>query len=143
MAEALALASGVAGLLSLTLEVYSTSSRYISRVQHASSAVLNVQRELKALKRILAELDWAVEEDEAESLLKSRPAALASIRDAEEYRETLRKLQVKLEKDDARTGPLAKLNAFKWPFTEERTQSILDVLRRHVAVFGQALSIDS
>jgi hypothetical protein len=143
MAEVLAVASGVAGLLSLTIEVYSVSSRYISCVKHASSTVLDVQRELKALKSILSELDKALEHGEAEKLFANRPSALSAIEDAEEYREALRKLQAKLMKESSKTGFSAKLKTFAWPFNEERTQSILAVLRRHVNVFGQALSIDS
>ena len=61
MAEVLAVASGVAGLLSLTIEVYATSARYISAVKKASATINDVLRELKSLKRILTELDKAIE----------------------------------------------------------------------------------
>lgn len=143
MAEALAVASGIAGLLSLTIEVYSVSSRYISCVKHASTAILDIQRELKVLKTILSELDKALEATETEELFKNRPSALSSIENTEEYREVLQRLQAKLLKESSTTGFTAKLKSFTWPFSEERTQGILEVLRRHVNAFGQALSIDS
>lgn len=143
MAEALAIASGIAGLLSLTIEVYSVSSRYISCVKHASTAILDIQRELKVLKTILSELDKALEAAETEELFKNRPSALSSIENTEEYREVLQRLQARLLKESSTTGFTAKLKSFTWPFSEERTQGILDVLRRHVNAFGQALSIDS
>lgn len=143
MAEVLAVASGIAGLLSLTIEVYSVSSRYISCVQQASRSILDIQRELKVLKTILSELDKALEATEADALFKERPSVLSSIENTEEYREVLQRLQAKLLKESAKTGITAKLKSFTWPFSEERTQGILDVLRRHVNAFGQALSIDS
>lgn len=143
MAEVLAVASGIAGLLSLTIEVYSVSSRYISCVRQASRSILDIQRELKVLKTILSELDKALEATDADELFKDRPSALSSLENTEEYKEVLQRLQAKLLKESSKTGFTAKLKSFTWPFNEERTQAILDVLRRHVNAFGQALSIDS
>ncbi|KAI9774836.1 MAG: hypothetical protein M1840_000052 [Geoglossum simile] len=143
MAEVLAIASGIAGLLSLTIEVYSISARYISCVKNASSAVGDVLRELKSLKTILTELDKVTEHMESEKVFQERSSSLLSVDDSEEYREVLERLRVKMLKQASQTGFSAKMKNFAWPFSEERTQCMVDLLRRHVGIFGQALTIDT
>jgi hypothetical protein len=57
MAEILGIASGIAGLLSLTIETYRISANYISGVHNASKLVKDLLRELSALKKVLVDLD--------------------------------------------------------------------------------------
>src|SRR5579862_241053 len=143
MAEVLALASGIAGLLSLTIEVYSISAKYIGCVKNASAAVNDVLRELKSLKTVLMELDKVTEHIESEKVFQERSSSLLSIDDSEEYREVLERLRVKMLKQASQTGFSAKMKNFAWPFSEERTQRMVDLLRRHVGIFSQALTIDT
>jgi hypothetical protein len=60
MAEALGLAAGIAGLLSLTIETYRISAKYISGVRNASKLVTDLLRELDALKKVLVDLDGLI-----------------------------------------------------------------------------------
>ncbi|KAN0114628.1 Ankyrin repeat-containing domain protein [Hyaloscypha variabilis] len=143
MAEILGVASGIAGLLSLTIEVYSTSAKYISGVKNASSTINEILRELKALKTILTELDKVNEHTESEKVFQDRTSSLLSIEDAEEYRDVLTRLQVKLLKQASQTGLSLKLRNFAWPFSEEKTRNMVDTLRRHIGIFTQALTIDT
>jgi hypothetical protein len=62
MAEALGIASGIAGLLSLTIETYRISAKYISGVRNASKVVNDLLRELNALKKVLVDLDGLIAE---------------------------------------------------------------------------------
>jgi len=62
MAEALGLASSIAGLLSITLETYRISAKYISGVRNASKHVTDLLRELDALKKVLVNLDGLIAE---------------------------------------------------------------------------------
>lgn len=57
MAEVLGIASGIAGLLDMTIEVYRISATYISRLQSATKAVNALLQELKHQKKVLLELD--------------------------------------------------------------------------------------
>ena len=143
MAEVLGIASGIAGLLSLTIEVYSTSAHYISGVKNASASVHEVLRELKALKNILSELDQASERIKSEKIFRDRLSSLLSVDNSEEYRGVLERLQAKLLKQASLTGVSLKLKNCAWPFSEEKTRRTVDVLQRHVGIFSQALTIDA
>jgi hypothetical protein len=57
MAEVLAVASGIAGLLTLTIETYRISKSYVRRVQNASKQVKDLLGELGILKKVLLDLD--------------------------------------------------------------------------------------
>lgn len=57
MAEILAATSGVAGLLTLTIEVFKISKIYVEGVCGAPNAVAAILSELRSLKQILLELD--------------------------------------------------------------------------------------
>src|ERR1700753_976284 len=143
MAEIIGLASGIAGLLSLTIEVYSTTSKYISAVKNASSAIQSILRELKSLKTVLTELDKVTEQTDFQDVFRDRESSFLSIEDSEEYREILERLKAKLLKQASQSGFLGKLKTLVWPFSEERTMRMVEILRRHVNLFGQALSIDT
>ena len=143
MAEILGIASGIAGLLALTIEVYSTSAKYLSGVKNATATINDVLRELKALKNILTELDKVSEHTESEKIFQDRTSSLLSIEDTEEYREVLERLRAKLLKQASQTGLSLKLKNFAWPFSEEKTRNMVETLRRHVGIFTQALTIDT
>ena len=57
MVEVLAAVSGIAGLLSLTIEVCKISKVYIDGVHGASRSIVSIVAELKGLKQVLWELD--------------------------------------------------------------------------------------
>jgi hypothetical protein len=143
MAEVLGIASGIAGLLSLTIEVYAISARYISGVKNASSAIQEILRELKALKTVLTQLDKLAEKAEFEQALREQASAFFSIEDVEEYRKILVWLQSNLEKQASQSGFSAKLKTLAWPFSDEKTSRMVEILRRYVGNFGQALTIDT
>jgi hypothetical protein len=143
MAEVLGIASGIAGLLSLTIEVYASSARYINGVKNASATINDILRELKSLKNILIELDKAAEHTESKKLFQDRSSSLLSVEDAEEYRQVLERLRANLLKQASQSGASAKLRNFIWPFSEEKTRRMVDILRRYISIFGQALAIDT
>ena len=57
MAEVLAVASGIAGLLTLAIETYRISKTCITRVHNASKQAKDMLSELGALKKVLLDLD--------------------------------------------------------------------------------------
>ena len=57
MAEVLGVISGVAGLISLTIEVFGISYRYISEVRGASETVNRFLGELESLKGVLLRIE--------------------------------------------------------------------------------------
>ncbi|KAI9796740.1 MAG: Ankyrin repeat domain-containing protein 44 [Piccolia ochrophora] len=143
MAEVLAVASGVAGLLSLTIEVYAVSARYISCVHNVSNTIQDILRELRALKKILTDLDRLIDETDEEEVFKGRSSSLFSTEDAEEYRELLERLLRKLQSQAQGKSLSSKLKTLAWPFSEEKTRRTVDILQKHVATFQSALAIDT
>lgn len=57
MAEIIAATSGIAGLMTLAIEVFKISKIYVEGVYGASKAVASILSELKGLKQVLWELD--------------------------------------------------------------------------------------
>jgi len=143
MAETLALASGIAGLLSLTIEVYATSSKYVAGVRGAKGAIRDILRELRELKIILTQLDSLLEYGGDDDLSKQKPLSITAFEDADEYHSILETLRKKLESEAGGNSFSAKLKALKWPFSEERTRWTVDILRRHVQNFRTAMDVDT
>ena len=99
MAEILGIASSIAGLLSLTIEIFSITTNYVRGVREASKTAKDLIKELKELKVALSLFDDLVNEC-SDDLLEDASPLLASIslEDIKEYRELLSSLQSKLEK---------------------------------------------
>ena len=57
MAEVLGTASGVAGLLSLTIEMIKITSTYINSVQGASPTMRRLLSELESMEDVLVKID--------------------------------------------------------------------------------------
>lgn len=143
MAEALGIASGIAGLLSLTIEVYRISATYVSGVHGATKAIHDLLRELKHLKKVLLELDELATSLNGEDLFGAKPSSLQKVEDAAEYQDTLREMCQKLQERMKGSRLSVKLKSLTWPFTETKTNAIVAVLRRYLAICQAALNIDT
>jgi hypothetical protein len=140
--EGLAIASGVAGLLSLTIEVCRISAKYINGIRGATEAVQALLRELKALEKALMNLDELVESIDDETIFGTRSSALLSVEDAREYREALERLRQKLLERLTSKSFAAKMKTLTWPFSEETTRGIVGMLHNHLTIFQNALCTD-
>lgn len=141
MAEVLAIASGIAGLLSLTIEVSRISSTYVKGVKSASESAKGLLQELKVLKQVLFELDNLVAVDD-EDIFPVGPSRLR-VQDFEECRKLLEKLRGDLLERLTGNSISVKLKALSWPFSEGRTQQMMANLHQHLAIFQNALNIDT
>ena len=143
MAEALAIASGIAGLLALTIEVYATSSKYVVGVRGAKAAIQEVLRELRELKIILSKLDSVFEYAADEELAKRKLLSTTAFENADEYLGILETLRQKLQSEAGGNSFSSKVKALKWPFSEEKTKWTVDILKRHVENFRAIMDIDA
>jgi len=120
MADILAIASGIAGLLSLTIEVYRISATYIKGVRSAPDSVRRILQELQLLKQVLLELDKLADLDDEEIFpsLPSRRRVQDLVQDPRAYQNMLQDLRRELL--DRVTGKpvLLKLKKLSWPFSE-------------------------
>ncbi|CAG9956823.1 unnamed protein product [Clonostachys rosea f. rosea IK726] len=128
MAEALGIASGIAGLLSLAIEVTKLSYRYIHDVRSAKSTQKQYLREVAALTEVLLRMEEAAPAIEDQST----SAALLLPNDAIRGCETeLQQLRAQLEK------PLPGL---LWPFKEKAITNHIEEIHRFRSIFSSSLS---
>jgi hypothetical protein len=139
MAEAVALASGIAGLLSLAIEITKISHRYVSSFKGASKAVQSYFRELSALQGSLVQLQRIAEDPENEE----QTGFLRSTVGVDECHKELDGIRQKLQKRTADRAFPSTLNRLTWPFVEDETCRLVKTLHRYQALFSSALSADS
>lgn len=144
MAEVIGIASGVAGLLSLTVEVVRISSTYINGVRGATSTVQRFLKELESLKGVLAKIDEMTKKmGDIQVFGDDGHSCLLSVQDGNHYSELLVSIRNKL---DARANDGAlrrKLKALTWPFSEEKTLALVESLHRHLDIYQTTLAIDN
>ena len=142
MAEALALASGVASLLSLVVGVTNTSHEFIQNVRHASGEIQSYFMELTNLEKVLKELDNLVNNPKYKVLWAQHGYFLFTDSGVNECRQLLEALQEKLQKVMPGKSKAHKLlKHLRWPFTAGELQKVIDRLHRIQGTFHASLSI--
>ncbi len=144
MAEVLGIASGIAGLLSLTVEVIQISSTYINGVRGSSSTVQRFLKELENLRSVLAKIhDMTKKIDGIQVFGDNGDSCLLSIQEGKLYLELLVNVRNKLDARATDGSFRKKLKALMWPFSEERTLALIESLHRHLGIYQIALAIDN
>ena len=142
MAEALALASGVASLLSLVVGVTNTSHKFFQNVRHASEEVQSYFLELANLEQVLRELENLVNNSKYKVLWAQHGYFHFTDSGVSECRQMLEALQQKLQKVVPGKSKAHKiLNHLRWPFTAGEIQKVVDRLHRIQGTFHASLSI--
>lgn len=96
MVEALGIASGIAGLVSLTIEIFGISYKYIHGVRDASSSAHRFLGELENLKVVLFQIEKMTKETKKKGLFGDDGSCILSIKNNNEYCDMLRKVHDKL-----------------------------------------------
>jgi DNA replication protein DnaC len=136
MAE-IALASSVAGLLSLAIQVADISHRYFSSVKSSSKTIKGYFRELEVLKLVLRKFDDLAKDPNTATHFSSE-----NITVVDGCREELEDLRSKLHKRSSDPTFPKPLNRLTWPFAEDETQRLVAVIHRYQASFHAVLSAD-
>jgi hypothetical protein len=142
MAEAAALASGIAGLLSLTITVIDISCGYMSKVNEASKSISMCLEELRCLKNLLNELDELAHSPATMDLFRDRAPALISIVNVGQCQDEINKLRLRLEGKNKGSLLSKYWNRLRWPFAEEEIRGIVERLHGYRDMFHTALSAD-
>lgn len=144
MAEVIGIASGIAGLLSLTIEVIQISSTYVNGVRGASSTVQRFLKELDNLKKVFAKFDEMSKNiDDIQVFGEDGQSCLVSVQDGKHYLELLTDVRNRLGTRTTDGSFRKKLKALTWPFSEEKTLSLVGSLHRHLDIYQTALTIDN
>ena len=139
MTEILAVGSGVAGLTSLTIEVFGISYRYISGVRVASETVKRFLRELESLKGVLLKIKRLSRGLNNLAFIRNQPFYPLSEDDFINYFELLNTIRKDLEDRLPNGSFRRKVKALTWPFSQERTVALVESLHRHLTIFMMAL----
>jgi hypothetical protein len=121
MAE-LAAATSVAGLISLTLQVIQLSKDYIVGVRNASKTIKNYLRELEIMQLVLQEF---------QAFVLSNISSPASSTALQACTDELELLKSRLERRIDSSSTTNRFNRLTWPFAEDETKRITEVLHRY------------
>ncbi|EPS39024.1 hypothetical protein H072_7207 [Dactylellina haptotyla CBS 200.50] len=134
--DGVSLASGIAGLLSLSVTIIGVSYKYISSAHRASKKESEYLFELTNLRLLLLRLQEIVDNSEAKSFkyLSTLPIA--------ECTHDLQQICSKLKKRSSSRLFTIKFNKLSWPFVEQETNQLVETLHRYRDVFHTALTAE-
>ena len=124
MADPFSLATGIAGLISLSLEVAKIAHQYIQGVRNSSKDIDDFLQELAALTEVLHQLDAFLKKDEAGKRSFDQTSVL--VKTYKSCRSSLEKTRSTLQR---RVIEHKFLKALTWPFVgKEHRQIIITIL---------------
>ena len=142
MAEALGIASGIAGLIGLTIEVFGISYNYVHGVRNASSSVRQFLLELEDLQKVLLRVEQVAKETDGLEVFGDAGSCILSIKESNEYMKLLQKVRHNLQQRQTPSSIRNTLKAITWPFSEEETSALANSLHRYLEICNVALNVD-
>ena len=143
MAEALGIAAGVAGLISLTIEVFGISYKYVHGVRNPSFSVCQFSTELEELHKVLLRVDQVAKETNEREVFGDAGSCLLSLKESNEYIGLLQNVRDKLQQQQDPSSSRSKLKTLTWPFSKKETLAFANSLHRHLDIYNVALSLDN
>ena len=143
MAEVLGIASGIAGLLSLTIEVFGISYKYVNGVRNASSSASRFLNELEALQKVLLSVEQSTKQTGQVEVFGDARSCFLSIEKGDEYADLLEKVRDKLQQRQRQSSFRNRMKALTWPFSEKETLALTESLHRHLEIYSTALAVDN
>ena len=137
MFDPFSLATGIAGLISLSLEVTKIAQLYIQGVRNSSKDIDDFLQELAALTDVLRQLDAFLKVDEAGKHSFNQTSVLVETYKA--CRSSLEKTRSALQ---SRVNEYKMLKALTWPFVGKEHQQVISAILRCIHTFQFALTID-
>jgi hypothetical protein len=127
MAEAIGLASAIAGLLTLIGQVTKLSYTFLSDIRSASKSQKLYLQEVSALTEVLLRIEQSLEVQELDVV---RPSI--STKALQDCQELLGSLKTSLEKVTESSSRIEKLkSSVKWPFDENEVKKLVGMLHRY------------
>jgi hypothetical protein len=138
MAEALGIASGATGLLSLAIEVTKLNYTYIASVRGAPKSLTSYIAELSTLTSVMLQLEDLIRTKRFNG--QNSQTLSTALHDCQLEVESLRaKLQKKLSYGRIK----AKVAALAWPLSESELLDKVNMLHRYNGIFSSALQADN
>lgn len=140
MTDPLSVGFGVAGLLSLAIQLSPIIATYVDGVRHAPEHIQELQQELDALVKTLERLDSFLRTESAKGPAFNELAFLHTTRESCAKRLTGISAKLRTFTDASRVSQ--NLRRLKWPLNAASTKAAAQDLSRYSATFHFALSIE-
>ena len=137
MGDPFSLATGIAGLISLCLEVTKITRQYVQGVRNAAKDVDEFLKELSALADVLRHLVKFLRSDGAGKTNFDQTSVLLLTHRACE--EKLKAIHLKLQK---RSNDLKLIKTLMWPLVKKEHRQTVATIHQWVQTFQFALTID-
>lgn len=143
MAAGLNIASAVAGLLSLAIDVTQLTQSFVSGISRESSIISMYLEELIALKKVLSDVqDMILLYPQTATIFEIMPSSLLSTTDLRDCQHELEQLYHTLRQRRDNASLSATFKRLAWPFKEDETGRLVNVLRRCRDNIQVSLAID-
>jgi vacuolar-type H+-ATPase subunit I/STV1 len=135
--DPLSVSSGVAGLLSLAIQVGMTVAAYTNSVQGASKSAQKLEREIQAFSSVLKQLSEFLQSKDANHIaFEPTSVLLVATNSCDKELSDLQKKLEKFSKGDKASRILQKLS---WPFTEKENGETIDTIHRWTQLYSLSL----
>jgi len=137
--DPLTIAAGIAGLLSLTLDLSNSLSSYYKTAKDAPSSIQQVCQELESARSVLKQLEDALRTGQATNIAFDKASVLATA--LRTYDNAIIFLSAKLPKLE-KGGALAIWEKMKWPFIANDIQKTLITLQGCNVTFHFSITLE-
>lgn len=138
MGDPFTIATGVAGLLSLTIQLTQATVEYVQGVKKASVAVEELRRELRALADVLKLFDDFLKVEAPRLAFRKTSVIFAASSSCEQQ---LQNLLTKFE-NNLKGGRISRaVDRLIWPLDEKEHHRAVEDLHRYIQTFQFALNI--
>ena len=135
--DPLSVATGVAGLLSLTIQVGMTIGEYANSVKGASKDAQKLEREIQAFSSVLDQLNEFLRSKDADHVVFEPTSVLLVATTSCEME--LSHLQKKLKKFATGDKASRVFQMLSWPFTEKENRETIDAMHRWAQLYSLSL----
>ena len=127
MADPLSIASGVAGLVSLTIQATQLACKYVAEVSEAGEIALQCLRSLSLLRDVLARIS-ETEQSEAVTSIVTRKSDLISPDELEKCTQNVERVRQRLQALFYDDGKVKRRKALTWPFQSAESAKLIKQL---------------
>ena len=140
MIDPFTLATGLAGLLSLTIELSKIITDYIGAVNNAPKDAQELFTEISTLAQTLERLVKFLRSENEKGNSVDQTSVLCSARNAcQDQLQSLFQKLVKITEGDKLSQSMQR---FKWPYSEKETRQAVESLHRCTQTFHFSLTIE-
>lgn len=133
-------ATGIAGLLSLSIELTKLIGSYINGVKHSSKSVEELLKKLGALSQVLGRFADFLKTENIKGGSFDQSSTLFFATNA--CKDRLQSIFDKLDEHTKAEGYSRGLVMLKWPFTEAENLRAMEALHGYIEIFHFSLTIE-